>query len=211
MLAVSCATPPPPQVEAKKEVPKAYVRGEPIPDMTTRRPELVPQVLPARVRYRFSDNAVVNRLADRLGSALSKGDTSVFGNVVMVQPGAWTIVKSLGPIGKKGTGELRIIDPKQGFKNGLESGMAGKILRGSEETTRLANTITAIVAEDGGCEIRALTTDEMAKWWVYIGFDIEEPVYVVASKGRRYKFVISFVKDDKIFIVDELNALPDAK
>jgi hypothetical protein len=207
ILVASCATPPTPKAEVKKTERKSYVIGDSFPDMNGRRPELVPQSLPKRVRYRFSEDSVVNRLADRLSAALASGDASLFGDIVMVQPGAWSVLKNRGKIGKDGMGELQMIDPKQGLKDG---GMAGKFLRTKEEASALSKAICTILAEDGGFQVRSFTTREMAKWWVYIGFDIEEPVFVVETKGGKYKFVIGFVTDDHVFIVDELNALPDA-
>lgn len=213
LLTVSCATntpTPAPKAEAKKVTRKPYVIGEKFPSMAGRRTELIPQALPNRVRYQFSENAEVNRLADRLNVALAAADASIYGNVVMIQPGAWKLLKPRGTVGKNNAGELRMIDPKQGFNAGLESGLAGKFLRSKEDVASLAQELRTMLADDGGFEVRSFTTEEMAKWWVYIGFDIEEPVFVVATKGGRYKFIVAFVKDDHVFVVDELNALPDA-
>lgn len=43
--------------------------------------------------------------------------------------------------------------------------------------------------------------------WTFIGFDIEEPIYVVETKARGYRFVVGFLRD-KVLIVDDLNGLP---
>lgn len=182
--------------------------GDAFPSMADRRSDLVPEALPSRVRYLFSPGTVVDRLADRLGTALSTGDASVFGDVVMVQPGAWSVLKKRSSLGTADSGELRLIMPDEISTLTPETGLAGKFLRSREQVVLLAKELCAVLAEDGGFEIRAFTTSEMAKWWIYIGFDIEEPVFVVATKDGKYKFVVGFV-DDHIFIVDELNALPD--
>jgi hypothetical protein len=48
----------------------------------------------------------------------------------------------------------------------------------------------------------------MAKWWVFIAFDIEEPVLVIETAGGGYLFVLHFSATG-LLAVDELNALPD--
>jgi hypothetical protein len=213
-LLTSCATvaPAPAPFAAKPKEPprKAYVAGETFPDMTTRRPELVPQALPPRVRYRFSEGAAVNRLADLLRQGLATGDAALFSNVILVHPGAWAVLKERGKIAAKDSAEMHILNPAQIAKRDLGGGLAGKVLRSKDDSATLAKELSAMLSEDGSFEVRSFTSVEMAKWWVYIGFDIEEPVFVVTSNGGRYKFVIGFGSGDQVFIVDELNSLPAA-
>ena len=71
----------------------------------------------------------------------------------------------------------------------------------------LAAEMARLLKEDGGFHVRALQTREMARWWCYIGFDIEEPVYVVETEGKHYRFIVTLV-DGAVFAVDELNGLP---
>lgn len=71
------------------------------------------------------------------------------------------------------------------------------------------NEISQLLKDDGGFQVRSFTTAEMRKWWVYIAFNIEEPVFVVESKGHKYKFIMGFVNDSSVYVIDELNALPD--
>lgn len=209
LLLTACATTTPPSKPAKPER-KAYLLGEVIPDMTGRRPELVPGALPARVRYRFASNETVNTMADRLTQALTTGDARMCGDITLVHPGAWTVLQPRKTVASKDAGELRMFNPDEGLKNGANSGRAGKFLRSRAESANLVRELRAVLAEHGGFEVHALTTIEMQKWWVYIGFDIEEPVYVVATRDGRYKFVIGLIDDQTIFVVDELNSLPDA-
>jgi len=215
-LLVSCAAVDTTNAPAQTEARKAYVTGDQFPDMTGRNPDLIPELLPARVRYKFADNDTVNRTAERLKSDLVSGDATAFGSVILLYPGAWRVFKPRGIVGQKDAGELHIIDPKrlpkvdpkQGLEGLNQDSMPGKFLRSKNESALLAKEMSAVLAADGGFVVRSLSTLEMAKWWIYIGFDIEEPVYVVASNGGRYKFVVGFARSE-IFVVDELNSLPD--
>lgn len=209
LLFAACATTTPP-TKSTKPSSKAYQLGEVIPDMTGRRPELVPGALPARVRYHFSSNETVNTMADRLVQALTTDDDTLTSDVTLVNPGAWTVLKHRNTIGKKDAGELRIFDPTEGITLGSNSGRAGKFLRNRAEAAILVHELRVLLAEHDGFDLRALTTMEMLKWCVYIGFDIEEPVYVAATRDGGYKFVIVLSSKHQIFIVDELNSLPDA-
>lgn len=205
-LLASCATTEqPPRSEAKRS--KAYVAGDSVPVMTGRRPELVPGELPPRVRYHFADDSTVNRLADRLESGLRAADASLYGDVVLVQPGAWSHLKSDIILDAKEAANLSMLDPAKGLSGGLEGGLQGRVFRSKHATALLSSEVSKRLQENGGFQIRALRMAEMAKWWIYIGFDIEEPTFVVESNGGRYRFVIAFVKE-KVFSIDELNGLP---
>lgn len=215
-LLASCSTVGTTSAPPQTEAPKACVAGDQFPDMTGRNPDLIPELLPIRVRYKFADNDTVNRLADRLKRDLTSGDASLFGNVILLYPGAWRVFKPRGIVGQKDAKDIRILDParlskadpKQGLNGLLSNSPVGRFLHSQEESALLAKELAAVLAGDGGFVVRSLTTLEMAKWWIYIPFDIEEPVYVVASKGGRYKFVVGFAKN-KVIIVDELNSLPE--
>jgi hypothetical protein len=47
----------------------------------------------------------------------------------------------------------------------------------------------------------------MQAWWTFIGFDIEEPTFVLETKGGMYRFIVDFLHGH-VFLIDELNALP---
>lgn len=188
--------------------PKAYVEGDRLPITEVRRKELVPGDLPKRVRYKVADDALVNRLADALAEGLTRGDEGLFSTTVMVQPGAWADLKSTVDLDVKDAAFLGMIDPQLLKKSGVEGSLPGRVFRTPKAITLLAAELHKLIVADGGFSVRALRTDEMKKWWVYIAFDIEEPVFVAETKGGRYRFVIWFAKE-RVFLVDELNALPN--
>lgn len=192
-----------------KDARKVVVAGGPTPEMSGRRQELVPGAIPNRVRYMFSPNEVVNRVADILTKGLTSGDANLYADSVWLQPGGWKVLKAKCAICSKDKSKMSVIDPNDLQKGKLEGGLEMKFVRGKDDLAILAKTIAKLLEEDGGFAVRALTTDEMAKWWVYIGFDIEEPVYVAASKGGKYRFILEINDKNTAAIVDELNALPN--
>ena len=50
----------------------------------------------------------------------------------------------------------------------------------------------------------------MAKWWIFIGFDIQEPTLVLETKDKKAQFIFGFVNRQAV-VLDELNKLPDFK
>jgi hypothetical protein len=73
--------------------------------------------------------------------------------------------------------------------------------------TKSAGRIRDLLAGDGGGTVRALSSAEMDHWWTFIGFDIEEPVFAIESKGGKYVFVVAWLRNH-VFCLDELKALP---
>jgi len=206
LLLASCATTEQPAQSASR-TRKAYVAGEPVPIMTARLPELVPGALPPRVRYHFADDDMVNRLAERLKIGLSSADASLYGDIVMVQPGAWSRLKNTMSLDSTDASNLSMLDLKSGLNGGLAGGLQGRVFRSKHAMDLLSAEIPKRLHEDGGFQVRALRTTEMAKWWIYIALDIEEPTFVIESAGGHYRFIVALLKE-KIFSIDELNGLP---
>lgn len=217
LLLVACNTdvvsPPPASGKsaAASSRPKAYTARDALPAMPNRPPELVPGALPARVRYRVADDITVAHDAALLKAALESGDTAIYGDVVMVQPGAWIYLRNDLTLDLSDAGELTTMAPGQLTQQLTQGGgMKGRFFRTKHAMDLLAPEMAKLLREDGGFQVRALKTDEMAKWWTFIAFDIEEPTFVVETKGGHHHFVVGLVHD-KIFILDDLDGLPNAE
>lgn len=183
---------------------KAYTKGEPTPAMESRVRELVPAAIPPRVRYVFDTNERMNAFAENLRKGLEAGDAALFKDGVMLLPGANKLFgKTLGT----GSSNISVSDPAD-LKNGkFDRGLKMAFLKG-EQIPKLATEVSRALKEDGGFVVRALRTDEMAHWWIYIMFDIEEPAFVVASKEGKHRFVVELNAAGQVVVLDELNHLP---
>jgi len=204
------SSPPSSPAAAKPVRSKAYTAADTLPVMPFRPPALVPGAIPARVRYHVADDATVTAAAARLQAALASGDPAIYGPMVMVHPGAWIYVRNDVDLELADAAQLDILDPNrmaQQIQSG--GGLVGRIFRTPHAISLLAPEIAKLLREDGGFRLRALQSAEMAQWWPYIPFDIEEPTFVAESAGGHHRFVFQF-SHDKILILDDLTGLPNA-
>jgi len=187
-------------------ITKAYGVGVPLPKQSARPPELVVDVIPAPVFYHFCDDATIVLYAETLRHTLEEKGHGAFGNVLLVSPGAWNLMRPLVGMPRGVIVEVLIVRSIKGLNSSI---LEGRLTDDVPGIDRIAVALRAMLREDGGYGIRGLRAEEMAKWWVYRTSDIMEPSYVVETKGGYYKFVIGFGSDGKISSIDELNALPD--
>jgi hypothetical protein len=194
-------------INGKEDKRPIYVAGQPIPDMNGRKAELIPGAIPSRVRYMFSVNDTVNNASEILRNGIESLNMSLFKDSLMVQPGAFKQIKEKCALGSAGP-KSRMIDPADIKKGNLDGGLQMAFVDKRPQLESIAKEMARLLKEDGGLEVRALKTKEMAKWWIYIGWDIEEPVFVVASKGGKFRFIVELNDKNQISILDELNGLP---
>jgi hypothetical protein len=185
---------------------QSLTANDPQPAYADRPVELRPGELSSRVRYKPATDEVVIGAAARIQSRLlaaTPGDGALFGDVVLVGCGAWQYFRNEPDIGHKDSKPVtgRIPTNKKVVQ------LDGRLLQDAGEIATLEQKLRAMIQHDGGGTVRALRTDEMDKWWAYISFDIEEPVFAVESKGGRYLFIVSFGKEGA-FELDELHGLP---
>lgn len=176
------------------------------PAMEGRPPALRPEPLPRPVRYKFADDETVIAAAQKaadylLSHALPAG--TLFGDGAMIQPGAWTRLQDAKLMLKA----ARPIHNSVHLKRGTIV-LDGASVSDAAELNAIIATLRQIIRSDGGGKVRALHAAEMAKWWAFIGFDIEEPALVLETTGGKYLFVLHFTAAG-LLVVDELNALPD--
>lgn len=190
-----------------KPNPAAIGASMPFPALDGRPAELRPEPLPRPVRYTFAPDAEVVAAARWLGArllAVTPDAPPLFSDSVMVQPGAWKTLRATGGPGFKNVQPMNTMFPIGGRQVELQ----GTRLREAADLALLEERLHAMIEADGGGQVRALRSAEMAKWWTFIGFDIEEPTFVLESKQGKYRFVLGFSKGRLLF-VDELNSLPD--
>ncbi len=212
--------PPPTAPETDQSVPKKtlILQGKPNPgaiDFTAKFPslegrpaELRPDPLPHPVRYKFaSDQAVIaaaQRTTDYLLSASTPAET-LFGRSAMIQSGAWTLLQDM----KLSLKAAKVIHNSVHLKRGTIT-LASALVSDAADLTAVETTLRQLIQSDGGGKVRALHAAEMAKWWVFIAFDIEEPSLVLETIGGKYCFVLSFTNAG-LSVVDKLNTLPDPR
>ncbi|MDP0499766.1 MAG: hypothetical protein Q7P63_06655 [Verrucomicrobiota bacterium JB022] len=181
-----------------------YTQGSALPAMEGRSPDLRPGAIPARVRYVVADDAVVNEAAQRLRSAIENRDPSVVGDIVFVNPGAWSALQDHGAEKSEGLAVMEIRDPGNPSAKGRE----GVLVQGAEQAQAIAEAFFNTATAGGNFAITAFSTQQMTRWWPYTSFDIEEPTFVVTTEDGRYELVVGFSSKGQIVVLDELNALP---
>ena len=186
---------------------KPFPAGSPPPEMSDRKPELVPQPIPPGILYVYAPNSVVNQVATRLATALESEDASICGSTLFLQPGVWKLFKGKYEIGKKNFSTMGMVDPQSLKKDGVKGALESVFLKDSNEIKIAFVAVAQLLKSDGGYEIRAFTANEMKRWWAGIAFNLEEPLFIVASKGGNYKFVLGFVDDSSVYVLDELKTL----
>ena len=187
------------------ENPHATGAGEDAPAFSGRPAELRPPPLPTRVRCEYAADAAVVAAADRARTLLIGAepiDPAWLGESMFIQPGAWKHLR-----------RVKALAQATSIAHGVQmsSGpikLEARFLRTPEETIAAAQRVREIIQREGGGVIRALTAGEMDAWWTFIAFDIEEPVFVLATKGGRFRFIVHFNDDGRLTLIDELNALP---
>lgn len=187
-----------------KDNPKALTAVDPAPNMSERPAVLRPEPLPQRVRYQFRSDAEVVAAAARTEKLLldaAKPDATAFKDTALVLCGALAHVKDQTALsgGKPLVSQMEI--------DGKLVKVEGRLLNAPEQFTAVVERLRGLIAADGGGTVRALRAREMSHWWVFIGWDIEEPVFVVESRGGRYRLIVAW-NGDHVFALDELAALP---
>lgn len=178
-----------------------------MPNLDGRPFELRPGNIPDRVTYKFGDDAKMIDTAQAVRRQFlddTPPATLLFDATVKIHPGAWKALNAGGVLGKKSgtpTGGVAKIGRRT-------LRLEGMIVRDKDERAILERLLRDTIKADGGGVVRAMRTEEMDKWWTFIGFDIEEPTLVLETKKQKHLFVIYFDRFG-VVVLDELNGLPD--
>lgn len=199
LIFAGCATPPQPEqrkilyIASTKDAPDGALVGkvgEGRPD------ELKPGAIPKRVRYKAVEDERVVRCANLLRESLTTGENKIFGDFLMMFPGAWSDMKRIPGLNIERSTHASFprdngrTDDGRIFKENAQGGLF------------LAHMIRVV---EKNFKIRALTTDELARWWIYIPFDIEEPIFILQSEDSTRRYIVSFNDEDKVSLLDELS------
>ncbi len=183
--------------------PKSLTAKDKMPDMTGRPEYLRPEKLPTRVRCVFvpdADVVAAAKKAETLFLGKQPPDLEIFfANGTLIQPGAWSFLEHVSPLDK-----IKTITHRADLGSKVVK-LNGALLSKPEEFSVAAQTLRKVIADDGGGSIRAMFTAEMDRWWSFIAFDIEEPVFVLETQGGKYRFIVGFDSKGYISCIDELN------
>lgn len=204
LLSSACSTSNSTPPETKKVLvfapTKDSIDGSFEGSISSERPEeLIPGKVPRRVVYKAKATSEMIGAKEAFLNALS-GKGRIFGDAVIIYSGAW---RHLRDVKYKKVNSI----PMRGGGPGLPPS-EGLLFRDSSEAHLFEAKLYSLIGD--APDVRALSTEEMANWWPFISFDIEEPVFSVHSKDGRYVFIVSF-SDKRIISIDELNALPKLK
>jgi hypothetical protein len=162
-----------------------------------------PQI-PEGVKYTFMDDKQNAEVRDFLAAQFHQGQSGVaelFVSECMCAPGYWRLVAGFGikapkikafSVPNERTGKVYI--------------MNGAQIQDSEDLNQISQDLAMQVGTEP--TIRRLTTKEIAKFWVIVPFNIEEPLFVVESGNKQ--FVVCLKKRDsgnkwRIWWIDALN------
>ena len=208
--------PPNPYKIFAEEQPKVYripatqsslAHGDRVPDLSQRPRALRPDSIPAGVRYSFAADSVMADAALLLTNhfcSSAHDETILFGKTLVMHPGAWSNLKQTDSLGKKSATQWGFLV----WDGKAEQKFTGFVLRDGDELKQADALIRRDVENAGGATVRALSSAEMTKWWIFIGFDIQEPTLVLETKDKKQRFIFGFV-GRQVVVVDELNSLPD--
>ncbi|MBK9990634.1 MAG: hypothetical protein IPP19_07880 [Verrucomicrobia bacterium] len=183
--------------------PKSLTAKDKMPKMAGRPAQLRPGKLPSRVRCVFAPDADViaaAKKAETLFIGEPPADPNIFfASSILIQPGAWSFLSHLSPLDK-----IKPITHKAELGRKVVE-QNGALLSKPEEFAVAAQALRKVIADDGGGSIHAMSTAEMDHWWTFIGFDIEEPVFVLETHGGKYRFIVGFDSKGCVSCLDELN------
>lgn len=185
--------------------PKALSAHAVAPDMLGRPVHLRPGKLPGRVRYQFKpDSEVVvaaQMVHDTLLDPSAAAEAREAEKRLLVQAGLWSQIPRLPELKSVKVMHNTVELPKR------MATLECAFLDDAHQTAAVMKEVRSLIAADGGGNCRALRTDEMNQWWTYIAFDIEEPIFLIETKGGHHRFIVG-CSDNQISQIDDLNAEP---
>jgi hypothetical protein len=138
--------------------------------------------IPDGVKYTFMDDKQNAEVRDFLAAQFSRGQSGVaelFADECMCAPGYWKLVAGLGIKAPK----INAFSVPNG-RTGKTYKMDGAQIQDSSDLSLISKYLAAQVGTDPS--IRRLTSKEIAKFWVVVPFDIQEPVFVAESGSRQF-------------------------
>ena len=148
--------------------------------------------VPPGVVYKPLSASEMESVARRLRTILSsdyKGEDSLAGTLVICGPGLWP----------RWAG-LELPSSVESIPGTFNPGGEGRFLRSSKPMLMLDNELRKTLAKDGGFKLRRPTSEELARFWAMIDFDIVEPLIMIESPRR---VLLYYLTEDKVVWFDE--------
>lgn len=176
--------------------------GEIIGNKGTRPKNLKVDSIPPRVRYIASTDSEIIAAYRAVRTAIDQKEyESLFSKNVGVFASYWYQIKSNPAFTLENSQEMLSMIQFHDTVHVYE----GKVLRNSSDINTLVDEIFS-GTQPCDWKIRTLTPGEMSLWWIYIGFDIEEPTFVLENSSQSKRIVAVF-NESKIMMIDELSPL----
>jgi hypothetical protein len=157
--------------------------------------------IPKHIKY----NPAKKNINDRAIKALKYlcSDTqykkSEVPDVIMVGPRLWDAIKDLAPITGHPSIPATIMVQIDGEMKELKAG----VIRTKERTYYLLKAFKNIIHKSNKIVIRKANGNELSYYWTIIGYDIDEPLYVIELEDSD-KYLIHFVDDSKFFYIENI-------
>lgn len=136
--------------------------------------------MPDGVAYRFMDDARLAKVREFLAVRFAKGEAGVselFHEECMCAPGYWRL------LGRPGTAAPELVKfsiPNR--RSGKTYELEGAHLKDGRDLKVLAAKITTELGRKPS--VRRLTSKEIARFWIVVPFEIEEPVFMFEGASQ---------------------------
>lgn len=170
--------------------------GEMLGSAENSRPEnLKINQIPDRVRYvSISDEEMIEAEA-KLTGMINRINKSEFGERLLVFPGLMkTINNAIDTSGVHGK-EVKVVLNFQGQNKTYYGGLFDS----NEGKRKIWNALVDLINKTP-IRIRSLNTEELSLWWMYIPFDITEPIFTVNDR-----FIVGMNSNYEITVVDDIS------
>lgn len=191
LLAVSCA-----DTKALLQTTSNAQGGELLGSAKNNRPEhLKISEIPDRVRYVSIDDDDMVEAEAILNARLTKKEEAEFVPDLLVFPGLMnTMIERVDTVGLGGK-KMKI---QGNFRDGQKI-FFGSVYQQENAKSYIWEAFLQVIGTDS-IKIRTLKSEELSLWWVYIPFDIMEPIFMVNDR-----YIIGMNKDNEIFVMDDIS------
>jgi hypothetical protein len=155
-------------------------------------------VIPEGVTYKRADVKAIDDAVTRVNAALRSfsgfATPSLYDDVMMIGPDLFTGVRNDPALQKVSSPKVVMMDPNTGQRREMLR------IKGPNELLQFGAAMRRYLG-DAKPRIRAATSAELARYWMNIGWDIEEPL-LIADYGA-HRIVLDFT-GGRVMMVDEI-------
>lgn len=151
--------------------------------------------IPDRVRYISIDDDDMVMAEAILNARLTRKEEAEFVPDLLVFPGLMnTMIERVDTVGLGGK-KMKI---QGNFRDGQKI-FFGSVYQQENAKSYIWEAFLQVIGTDS-IKIRTLKSEELSLWWVYIPFDIMEPIFMVNNR-----YIIGMNENDKIYVMDDLS------